>query len=249
MEEDNGDIGSEHLVIDLSPQQEAINLLYTDPEINRKLASIASKSRQNKDDLRQELALKLSTEGYELRDFNSLTAWCCVSAKHICQNAGRHDNVVKRHHKRCVGEGVHLKRGGGAGVVVLRSEVKTPEEQMLEREQEALDDAREAELLARLREQLADVISSLPSDVREIGRLWVEGKSTPEIAAIVEKSLATVYRKLKEFQMEIVEKCGIVANITDEALKSKSKKPRGKKLFAALLPLISDCLSSSANTP
>jgi RNA polymerase sigma factor (sigma-70 family) len=192
MEEEIGDIRREHVVINLSAEQtEVLALLYTDREIDRKLGSIAFRFGQDKDDLRQELALKLSCEGYALRNVKCLKSWCKVTATNICNNEYRHDKVVKRHREQCLNENVQGKMRGGA-IVLQRSTVQTPEQQMLEHE---------------LRRRQRSIINSLPQDVQTIAALWDEGKSAAEIAKEVGKSVATVYRKHKEFQMLLVGAC------------------------------------------
>lgn len=233
MEEDIGDIGIEHVVMNLSAEQtEALAFLYTSPDIDRRLNYIAFKFGQDKDDLKQMVALKLSKDGYALRDLNCLRAWCCITAKHICINGRRHDQMVKRRLEIYAGENVKCKRGGEP---IQRSAVKTPEERMLEQEQEAVRDRLALERRARLHERLRDIICSLPKDVRNIARLWDEGNSPTEIAAIVKKSVATVYRKHKEFQKQIIKRNGIAAATTD------------KEIINGLELLISQILKSSSN--
>ncbi len=240
MEEEIGDIGSEHLVIEPTPQQmEALNLLYTSHEIDRELASIAFRYRQDKDDLRQLLALKLTKKGYALRHIKCVKSWCHVTAKNLCIDRSRTRKHDKRYREAREYESVKCKRGGEP---IFRSPVETPEEQMLELEQESARDSHTQELRAHLRESLADIISSLPEDVLEIVLLWAEQKTAKEIASIVGKSLPTVYRKLKEFEKEIVEKCDMAAAATDETLTCK-------QLVTTLRPLISDGLRASPNSP
>jgi RNA polymerase sigma factor (sigma-70 family) len=235
MEDGIGDIGNQHHVNGFPVDQEvALRFLYADPEVERELNSIAFRFRQDKDDLRQEIALKLSIDGYALRDLKCLKSWCYVTAMNICRNNHRHEKVVRRHGERCAGESVLCRRGGG-GVVVQRSEVKTPEQEMLELEQEALRDDLVSELSERLRKRLVDIISALPKDVQEVARLWDEGKSPEEIAEVIGKSAKTVYRKHKEFQMELVEKSGLAMAATD------------KVLVAGLQSLISHSLRSATD--
>jgi RNA polymerase sigma factor (sigma-70 family) len=235
MEDGIGNIGSQDNVSGLLVEQEgALRFLYADPEVERELNGIAFRFRQDKDDLRQEIALKLSMDSYALRDIKCLKSWCYVTAMNICRNNHRHEKVVKRHGERCAGESVLCRRGGGA-VVVQHSEVKTPEQGMLELELEALHDDRVSELRARLRKRLVNIIGSLPKDVQVVARLWDEGKSPVEIAQVIGKSVKTVYRKHKEFQMEIVEKSGLAAAATD------------KMLVAGLQPLISYSLRSATD--
>lgn len=235
MEDGIGDIGNQHNVSGPSIEQEAaLRFLYTDPEVQRELNSIAFRFRQDKDDLRQEVALKLSLDGHVLRDVNCFQSWCYVTAMNICRNNHRHEKVVRRHGERCAGESVLCRRGGGA-VVVQHSEVRTPEQEMMELEQAALRNDRVSELRARLRKRLVDIIGALPKDVQVVARLWNEGKSPAEIAEVIEKSVKTVYRKHKEFQMAIVEKSGLAAAATD------------KVLVAGLQPLISHSLRSTSD--
>ncbi len=236
MEDIIGDIGNQHNVSGFSVEQEAALLfLYADPEVDRELSGIAFRFRQDKDDLRQEIALKLSMDGHALRHIKCLKSWCYVSAMNICRNSYRHEKVVRLHSERCLGESVQCRRGGGA-VIVQNSGVRTPEQEMVEQEQEALRNERASELRARLRERLEAVIGSLPKEVQVVARLWDEGKSPVDISQVIGKSVQTVYRKHKEFQMEIIEKCGLAA-ATD------------KVLVAGLQPLISQSLRSTTTAP
>jgi len=218
MGEEIGDIKRQHVVTQLSAEQaEALTLLYTDQGIDRTLSGIAFRFRQNKDDLRQELALKLSREGYTLRDVKCLKKWCGVAATNICNNEYRHEKTVWRHREACLNENIQGKMRGGA-IVLQRSAVKTPEQQMLEQE---LGQEREAQLQARINEivgRLYDIFDSLPKDVLEIAKLWAEGKTPAEITKAVGKSIATVYRKHKEFQRVIVERIGTWNAATDESM-------------------------------
>ena len=178
-----GDIGSEYL----------LNLLYTDRVIDRKLSGIAFRFGQDKDDLRQELALKLA-EGYALRDAKCLTSWCGVAATNICNNEYRHDKTVRRHREAYLYENTLGKMRGGA-VVLQRSAVKTPEQQTMEHE---------------LQDKRRSVINALQPDDRKIALLWDDGVPAEEISKQVSKSLATVYRKLKAIQKQLVAVCGSV---------------------------------------
>ena len=66
MEEDNGDIGREHFLDGLSArQEEAIELLYADPKMDQFLGNLVYRFRQGQDknDLRQDLAMKVIDEG------------------------------------------------------------------------------------------------------------------------------------------------------------------------------------------
>ena len=174
-------------------QEEALTLLYTDRAIDRKLSGIAFRFGQDKDDLRQELALKLSRDGYALRNVKCLKSWCGVAATNICNNEYRHDKTVRHHREACLYENTLGKMRGGT-VVLQRSAVETPEQQTLEQE---------------LQDRRRSIIDSLPPDDQAIILLWDEGKSAAEIVKEVGKSPATVYRKLKEFQKQVVEACGV----------------------------------------
>jgi hypothetical protein len=83
---------------------------------------------------------------------------------------------------------------------------------------------------------LNNIVRLLPGDVREIVRLWNEGDSPATISIKVGKSVATVYRKLDEFQRIFVEEVGDLVATTDEAI------------ALGLQPMISDSLHSSLNS-
>jgi RNA polymerase sigma factor (sigma-70 family) len=207
MEEDIGDIGREHFLGDLSAKQkEAIELLYADPKMDKFLASLVYGFRQGQDknDLRQDLAMKVIGEGPALSEVKCLMSWLKTAAKNICRNDYRHMRVVKQHHEKCVGENVMGKMRGGA-VVLQRPSVKTPEQRMQEREQEK-----------ELQERLQGFFDSLPRDMQVVAWMWEKGKSPAEIADAIGKSDKTVYRYHKAFQKELVKRCLAGADEPDE---------------------------------
>lgn len=210
MEEDIGDIKREHSLGDLSAKQaEAIELLYADPKMDKFLSKIVYSFRQGQDknDVRQELAVMvISADAASLEDVRSLRSWLTTSAMNLCRNGYRHNQVVNKHSEKCLGESTLGRMRGGA-VVLQQPCVKTPEQQVQEREQEA-----------QLEERLQGFIESLPHDKQVVARMWDEGKSPAEIAEAIGKSEQTVYRHHKEFQRALVERCLDGGEATDKKL-------------------------------
>lgn len=199
MEEDIGDIGREHSLINLSTKQkEAIELLYADSKMDKFLSRLVYKFRQGQDenDVRQDLALMIiSVAPASLDDVRSLRSWLATSAVHLCQNGYRRNRVVNKYSEKCLGESTRGKMRGGA-VILQRPSVKTPEHLAQEHEQEEL-----------LQERLQGFIESLPHDTQVVARMWDEGKTPAEIAEAIGKSEKTVYRRHNEFQKALVARC------------------------------------------
>jgi RNA polymerase sigma factor (sigma-70 family) len=207
MEEDNGDIGREHFLGDLSAkQEEAVELLYADTKMDQFLGNLVYSFRQGQDknDLRQDLAMKVISEGPTLSEVKCLRSWLNTAAVNICRNDYRHMRVVKQHHEKCVGESMLGKMRGGA-VVLQRPAVKSPEQLMQEHEQEQL-----------LEDRLHGFFDSLPRDVQVVAWMWDEGRSPAEIAEAIGKSVKTVYRHHRAFQKELVKRCLASADKPDE---------------------------------
>lgn len=206
MEEVNGDIGREHFLGDLSAEQEeAIEMLYADSKMDQFLGTLVYRFRQGQDknDLRQDLAMKVIKEGSALSEVKCLRSWLNTTAVNICLNVYRHMRVVKQHHEKCLGESVLGKMRGGA-VVLQRPSVKSPEQLMQEREQEE-----------QLEDRLHGFLESLPRDVQVVAWMWNEGSSPAEIAEVIGKSAKTVYRYHNIFQKELVKRCLAGANEPD----------------------------------
>ena len=198
MEEDTGDIGREHFLTDLSArQEEAVELLY-DPKMDQFLGKLVYSFRQGQDknDVRQELALMILGAGSDLLAVKNVRAWLCAAAVNVCRNDYRHGRVVRRHCEKCADEGARGKMRGGA-VVLQRPSVKTPEQLMQEREQEE-----------QLENKLHGFLESLPHDMQVVAWMWDEDEKSPsEIAEAIGKSDKTVYRQHKSFQRALVERC------------------------------------------
>jgi RNA polymerase sigma factor (sigma-70 family) len=203
MEEDIGDIRHEPFLSNLSAkQEEAIALLYEDTKMDQFLGKRVYNFRQGQDknDVRQDLALMIISAGPALLDdVKSLRAWLSTAAVNLCRNDYRHKKVVKQHREKSASESVMGKMRDGA-VVLQRPLVKTPEQRMQEREQEE-------QLEEQLEAKLQGFIESLPRDMQVVARMWDEGKSPAEIAEAIGKSEKTVYRHHRKFQEALVERC------------------------------------------
>ena len=207
MEKDIGDIGRADFSDTLSPKQEAaIKLLYEDGRLDRFLNKLSYRFRQGQDknDLRQEMAYMLLDKPAQLDEVNNLRSWLNKMAVNLCLNDYRHNRVVREHREDSVNKSLLGRMRGGA-VLLQRPAVKTPEQQMHERE-----------LGEQLEERLRDFIESLPRKRQMVVLMWAEGKSPAEIAEAIGKSDKTVYRYHKEFQIALVERCVAEGVVPDE---------------------------------
>jgi DNA-directed RNA polymerase specialized sigma24 family protein len=137
----------------------------------------ASKYKHDRADIRQVLALQILTSINTLADANKLYGWLYVTAKNYCLNAIKHQNEETR----------ALKNNP-----LLPSQPPTPEQQLIDKEQEESQEAR----LQRLRM----VTRSFPP---EIVSRWARGESPRKIAQETGKPIATIYRLLTAMQRTV----------------------------------------------
>jgi Holliday junction resolvasome RuvABC endonuclease subunit len=94
------------------------------------------------------------------------------------------------------------------------SAVATPEEQLIDQEDERLWDSR----MFFLRENVRRVITSFPPEYVRIARLWSERKTLKKISEETGMALETARRRLKEVQKAVIKEAGIIRTSDNKAL-------------------------------
>jgi RNA polymerase sigma factor (sigma-70 family) len=199
MEENIGEITRKHVLADdaITPNQALALLVVEDPEIDKTLSRVAFRYAEDKNDLKQQLALKVLEGKHEI---HNLKPWCRKSATNLCNNDSRHAKVERAHKttKLAVAD-VHgrINSTGGGTIAIQRPSVATPEQEAIEEEQKLL-----------LRDTLRKV-SALSQRHKVIVELWGQEKPPKQIAAETGIPTSTVYRLLGEIQEAIIFGLGI----------------------------------------
>lgn len=167
--------------------------LITDPEtdefLDRISGSVAWRFHQEKDDVKQELRLKMLTDSDDLRDPACIKGWVSAIATNWCLNKVRRQKLERSYLERKTHEAKESTSHNGEALL-QSSPVQTPEDELLESERYSLI---QATLLGEVRKSpkwLADA--------------WGPEKSTREMIAETGKPPATVYRHLKNQQKRMV---------------------------------------------
>jgi RNA polymerase sigma factor (sigma-70 family) len=127
-------------------------------------------------------------------------SWFYEIAKNYCLNEIRHQKVVSSGAKK-------IKRQQQSGTkinsrpLIQSTLVTTPEQELLEKEHEIL----KKEQGIRLQEAVQKVSKRFPKWLVDG---WTDGNSAKEISETSNKSLATVYRRLKDMQKAIIKEFG-----------------------------------------
>lgn len=181
---------------------EALNALllnsWTEEMVDRISNALARQFNLDQEDLAEVLLEKLRFEIHTVARPEALPAWSFRVVENHCKNVFKHSKVVKRHEDFVE----HVNSGGKRNSIpVAKSAALNPEEQLIEKEEEPIWDARMLETRAKVRRIIIeDVI---------IASSWGKGQRPEVIAEEIHKSVATVYRKLGAIQKAVIEEIGL----------------------------------------
>lgn len=185
--------------------EEALDSLIMHPEMSRILDDVSAWAewmfRQPKDIVKQELLLKLWAKLDTIRDHNRLAPWLYTIAKHYCLNEIQHERLETARHDKIMDQSREATRLGGKPLVQSTPEL-TPEQVLLQIEQEEEEDRVRRERLERLRK----AITPFPKWLVEG---WSLGKTPKEMAQETGVPLSTIYRNLKNMQKAIIKEFGV----------------------------------------
>jgi len=174
------------------------NMLYVKKVIT---PNLANKFHQDREDLEQELWLKLCKSAQSLPDIESPGAFCFTTARNICLNQERRAQLEVKYLEELKTRDKHSTRksAGGGTMVLYRATATSPEEELLKSE---------------LRERVLKILKSLPPDKAKLFWLFLSGKSPKEISELTGIPLKTVYGILKRVEKELIKELGL--DRTDE---------------------------------
>lgn len=190
---------------------DAVNTLLLTPEsiemIGRISSALASQFNLNHEDLAEVLNEKLCSEIHTVSNPEALAGWLFRVGENYCKNLYKHSRVVKRHEEYVE----HLNIAGRRNSIpVAISSSSTPEDELIEKEEQPIWDERMSEIRRKVRRiVLEDAI---------IASLWGKGEKPEMIAKEIQKSPATVYRKLALLQKAVIEEVGLIETVENKTL-------------------------------
>jgi len=199
--EDKGEIRSQHVVANPSVMsgEQFDTLLINNPWINRLVKEVSAwaewRFKQPKDRVEQELWWKLWTKFDTIRDLSRLESWLYTAARYYCLNRKDQLHREDTHRDKITSQNWETTRRNGNPIIQCTTE-STPEQALLQIEQEKEDERVYNERLKRLRK----VTEAFPE---WLVNGWRMGKTPKEISQEYNKPLPTVYRKLKRMQKAI----------------------------------------------
>lgn len=200
---------------------EAANRLLLDSRtqavLKRVTTALANQFGTDPEHIKDWLEDKLRDEVHTVSNPKALAGWLYKVGENHCKNLYKHSKVVKRH-EEAVGHTAIIGKRNSMPIAISGS--LTPEEDLIEKEAAPVWEKRILDTRARVRRLLIeDVI---------IASRWGKGQGPKNIAVEINKSPATVYRKLAMMQKAVIDEIGVIE--TDE---NKSLIKEGlRELFA-----------------
>lgn len=214
---DISDFISERLIEKaISGDREAMTSLIEHPEMLQFLGKVSAwaawKYKQDIDEVRQAILIKLYEDINTLRNPRALKHWCYSVAKSYCLNQIRHSNVERSYlndmQRRSLGD----RRRGGVPLI-QSTDVPTPDLEFL------------------FEEGVRRATKLFP---KEIVDGWRMGKPPKEIAQDTGMPITTIYRILKNMQKGIIE--GTLSEI--KVIRELENGPGDKKISVELIHVI-----------
>jgi RNA polymerase sigma factor (sigma-70 family) len=185
---------------------EARTLLIEHPATMRLLDRVSEwayrRYKQDPDEIKDFILVKLFNSINTLKDPSRLKEWCYGLARNHCLNQIRHLNVEEKYQELKLAE-EQGRFGKWHGKPLIPPHLaSSPEEELLIKEQGQQEELVIEELRLHVREMLVRLEQVFPDS--SLMEAWTEGKTLKQIS--VEKGLpiATVARQLKKMQKAIV---------------------------------------------
>ena len=158
--------------------------------------SLASRFHQDRDDVEQDLWLKLCKSAQNLPDIESLKSFCFTTARNNCLNQERRNQLEVKYLESLKTQDIHsTRKSAGGGTVILHCSTATSPEDELSK--------------SELRERVLKILKKFPPEKARLIRLFLSGKSPKEISELTGIPLKTVYRVLKQIQKELIKELGL----------------------------------------
>ena len=186
---------------------------WTKQMIDRKATAAAWQLNLDKQELAEFLIEKIRSEIHTISNPNnrpvssSLEAWSTKVVENHGKNILKHEKVVKKHESLI--EHIHTV-GKRNSIPIQKSSVPTPEEELIEKEEQPIWDSRKLEMRDKVRKVITeDVI---------IAYRWGIGQKPEQIARDLNIPVKTIYRRLSHMQKAVIEKIGIEENDENKAM-------------------------------
>lgn len=166
--------------------------------LKRVSTALANQFGTSQDHIKDWLEDKLRDEVHTVSNPKALAGWLYKVGENYCKNFYKHSKVVKRHEEFVSHTVIAGKRNS---IPIAISGSSTPEEELIEKEEAPLWETRKLDTRARVRRVLTEEII--------IASRWGKGQKPRDIAVEINKSAATVYRKLAMMQKAVIEEIGL----------------------------------------
>jgi DNA-directed RNA polymerase specialized sigma24 family protein len=193
--------------------KQALNLLVCSKWFNDRLDSIAAwawwQFNVRSEAVRDFVFDKVYTKITEIENNDGiawrgcLTGWCYRIAINFCLNELRHRGVENDYRNGVIGESTQCRRRSkeGGWNVVASGIARTPEDELVEKREILSQEQRRLELRAKARNAIN---SLLAPEKRDVGNLWLDGRSPGEIIQKTGWPSSSVYRVIKDEVIPIV---------------------------------------------
>lgn len=180
---------------------------WTQAVLKRVSTALANQFGTDQESIKDWLEDKLRDEVHTVINPKALAGWLYKVGENYCKNCHKHSKVVKRH-EEFVGHTVIAGKRNSIPIAISGS--STPEEELIEKEQAPIWKQRILDTRTRVRRVLTEDII--------IASRWGKGQRPPDIAVEINKSAATVYRKLAIMQKAVIEEIGLIETEENKAL-------------------------------
>ena len=180
---------------------------WTQAQLNQVSGALSYQFEISQESIMDWLIDKLRDEIHTVTNAKALPGWLFRVGDNYCKNLYKHSKVIKRHEEYVE----HMRIAGKRNSVPIAvSGSPTPEEHLIEKEEQAIQDARMLEIRAAVRRIIMeDVI---------IASEWGKGNKPEVIASQISKSVATVYRKLGIMQKAVIDEIGVIETEENKGL-------------------------------
>jgi hypothetical protein len=180
---------------------------WTQDVLKRVSTALAQQFGTSPEHIKDWLEDKLRDEIHTVSNPKALAGWLYKVGENYCKSFHKHSKVVKRH-EEFVGHTAIVGKRNSIPIAISGS--STPEEDLIEKEEAPIWEQRILDTRARVRRILTEDVV--------IASRWGKGQKPQDIAIEINKSAATVYRKLAMMQKAVIEEIGLIETEENKAL-------------------------------
>jgi RNA polymerase sigma factor (sigma-70 family) len=161
-----------------------------------------SKYKQDPDEIKDFLLVKLFNSINTLKDPSQLKKWCTMMASNYCLSQIRHSNVEEKYQELKLAEQQGRFGKWHGKPLIPPHRASSPEEELLLKERGQQKDLLIEELRLHVREMLERLEQSFSDS--SLLEAWAEGKTLRQISEKTGIPMPTIARRLKKMQKVIV---------------------------------------------